>query len=474
MPNVRWFRAAIRLPRNPFASPRAGGRLPGLLLAALGLALLALATAPMLAGAQPASRLADPGLRGGAPGAGGTLPGISPAEQALFGAGLEAFEEINSVQGTIADTDLGLGPRFNLDSCGGCHAQPAVGGTSPSINPQVEVATKAGATNKVPFFVTLDGPVREARFKRHADGSPDGSVHGLFTIAGRHDAPGCNMSQPDFARAAADRNLIFRIPTPVFGAGLIQSIPDHEIVRNKNANSALKRDLGISGRENREDNTNTITRFGWKAQNKSLQLFSAEAYLVEQGVTNEIFENERDEVDGCLFNPVPEDESTMTGSADDPEGVPNDLVLFAGFMRFLAPPTPAPATTSTENGKRLFTSVGCALCHTPELRTGLSASAALTDKPVNLFSDLLVHNMGTGLADGITQGKAGGEEFRTTPLWGLGQRIFFLHDGRTKDLLEAIRAHSSPQSEANEVIARFEKSLNDSQKQDILNFLRSL
>jgi CxxC motif-containing protein (DUF1111 family) len=124
--------------------------------------------------------------------------------------------------------------------------------------------------------------------------------------------------------------------------------------------------------------------------------------------------------------------------------------------------------------------VGCALCHTPTLNTGRNVTVnALRNKSANLYSDLLLHQMGPRLADDIVQGAAAGDEFRTAPLWGLGQRIFFLHDGRTTDLLEAIRAHKSSgnsrfgPSEANAVIERF-YNLGGSEQQDILNFLRSL
>src|SRR5262249_40047832 len=117
---------------------------------------------------------------------------------------------------------------------------------------------------------------------------------------------------------------------------------------------------------------------------------------------------------------------------------------------------------------------GCALCHTPTMQTAPTLdSAVLQNRPANLFSDLLLHDMGDDLADGISQGLAGPREFRTTPLWGVGQRIFFLHDGRTNDLLKAIRAHSSNGSEANQVIGKFE-ALSVSDKQSILDFLRSL
>jgi CxxC motif-containing protein (DUF1111 family) len=418
----------------------------------------------------------DPGVRTGPNGAGGILPGLSPMEQRVFAVGKEAFEEVASVRGTIPDTEAGLGPRFNLDSCEGCHAFPATGGTSPVINPQVEMAKKEGATNDIPSFIKRDGPVREARFKHNPDGTPDGGVHALFTISGRGDAPGCFLQQPDFRNAVARQNVVFRIPTPLFGAGLIEAIDDDAILTNQRANRARKQDLGINGRPNTSGNDGTMTRFGWKGQNKSLEMFAGEAYNVEQGVTSDLFPQERDEAPACHFNPMPE--SSTNYEAADPIEVPSDVVKFAVFMRFLASPAPMPDTDTTVHGKKLFSDVGCAMCHTPTLHTGKSSVAALQDKDVNLYSDLLLHNMGAGLADDVSQGNAGGDEFRTAPLWGLGKRIFFLHDGRTKDLLEAIQAHQSGgglyrPSEANQVVAQFNR-LSEIDKQHVLNFLRSL
>src|SRR5882672_5966998 len=166
------------------------------------------------------SAVRDPGPRAGA--AGAPIAGLSATELAFFNAGKEDFEEEEKVED-------GLGPTMNLDGCAGCHLHPAVGGTSPAVNPQVAFATLEGATNKVPSFISPKGPVREARFVKNADGTPDGGVHDLFTIGGRKDAPGCVLAQPDFERELARRNVIFRIPTPVFGAGLIEQIPDKAI-----------------------------------------------------------------------------------------------------------------------------------------------------------------------------------------------------------------------------------------------------
>jgi CxxC motif-containing protein (DUF1111 family) len=416
---------------------------------------------------------ADPGVRGGAAGAGGFIDGLSLDEQAYFAVGTDDFEEAEGVGD-------GLGPRFNLDSCAGCHSQPATGGSSPPSNPQVTVATAFGARNRVPSFITPNGPVREVRYRYHADGSRDGGVHALFVVSGRVDDTGnadaCNIRQEDFELELARDNVIFRIPTPTFGAGLIEQIQDRAVVANQGANASAKQALGIRGRPNRTGNDGTITRFGWKGQNK-LAIFSGEAHNVEMGITNEPFPNERDESPQCQFATVPNDRTATNGG--DGAGTISAVAKFSLFMRFLAPPTPVPSTPSTVRGRQLFTSVGCGLCHTPVLRTGPSGVGALSERDVNLFSDLLVHAMGPGLADDIVQGAAGPDEFRTAPLWGLGQRIFFLHDGRTTDLVEAIRAHRSAgnrrfgPSEANRVIDRY-NGLGEQDKQDLPNFLRSL
>jgi CxxC motif-containing protein (DUF1111 family) len=415
----------------------------------------------------------DPGPRSGRPSAGDALRNLTSGELAVFVSGKDAFQEVDSVSGKLTDGS-GLGPRFNMDSCSGCHAFPDIGGSSPAVNPQIAVATKAGARNTIPSFITLNGPVREARFVRSPSGDPDGGVHDLFVISGRSDAVGCTIAQPDFAAAVAAQNVVFRIPTPTFGSGLIEAIDDAVILANRDANTAQKVALGISGRENRNGNDGSLTRFGWKAQNKSLLIFAGEAYNVEQGVTNEVFPNERESATGCRYNSTPEDRIDVNGGRPNRSGqTPSDVILFTFFMRFLAPPARGPSSNATNNGEALFTSTGCALCHTPTLTTASSPTAALSNKQVNLFSDLLLHNMGTGLADGISQGFATGSDFRTAPLWGLGQRLFFLHDGRAGDLTAAIAAHASSGSEANGVIARY-NALGAQQKQDLLQFLRSL
>jgi CxxC motif-containing protein (DUF1111 family) len=459
----------------------------------------------------------DPGPRGGAAGAGSYYYTLNSNEQNFFTQAQLRFQEVDSVSGTMPnETGSGLGPTFNGNSCAMCHAQPAIGGSSPGLkspqnpaaNPQVALATLDGARNIVPSFISASGPVREARFittTGQSNAPLDGGVHGLFTIQGRTDAVGCTIAQPNFAQQLADHNVIFRIPTPIFGLGLVEDTPDAALAANLAANAAAKKLMGIAGQLNTSGNDGTVTRFGWKAQNKSLMIFAGEAYNVEQGVSNEVFGNERSAVPGCVFNASPEDSSVLIYSGDTTGTVSemsSDVVNFAAFMRLSAPPAPTTASASELNGQKLFTAVGCALCHTASLTTMASPFTGMSNVTYHPYSDFAVHHMGSNLADGVVQGSAGPDEFRTAPLWGVGQRLFFLHDGRTADLLQAIEAHASAGSscvvsdsseqfsansasfqmssqgkscgsEANAVISMFSQ-LKTSQKQDLLNFLRSL
>src|SRR5207245_2442065 len=160
-----------------------------------------------------------------------------------------------------------------------------------------------------------------------------------------------------------------RIPTPTFGSGLIEQIPDWAILANRNANALVKASLGISGHPNQNGNDGTIARFGWKAQNKSLLLFSGEAYNVEMGITNELFQTERDETPACQFAAAPND-TTKSVAKTLVEGI-SAIEKFAFFARFLAPPAAsldAPGgVESIARGRKLFGAIGCALCHTPVL-----------------------------------------------------------------------------------------------------------
>lgn len=455
------------------------------------------------------------------------VPGLNDNEVALFNESLLRVSELEGSCDTCSqqpqnvppiDPDpqnplsplslvnsAGMSPVFNADQCFICHSQPTIGGSAPARNPAQLIAHRLGGTNTVPPFERPDGPFLETRFKFNEDGTRDGGVHSLFTLQGRSDAPDCTLQQPDFAAAVRDRNISFRLPLQLFGLGLIEGIPDSVIRANMNADRELKQRLGIEGHPNIVPNNGTISRFGWKAQNASITMFAGEAYSVEMGISNDLFPIGRSEDPGCSLVYEPFDiPRTQPELYNNPLKIMPAWLMFTEFMRFVDAPQPATLSPMAAHGKELFVSVGCSLCHTPSFQTPGVAHpvapsqeigphvVALRGKTVNLYSDLLLHHMGATLADNIIQGNAGPDEFRTTPLWGLGQRLFFLHDGRTSDLMVAVQDHFSRRgsdggdnpsrdsssfkygpSEANTVIERF-NALPEVDKQAILYFLRSL
>ncbi len=431
--------------------------------------------------AQTAS---DPGVRGGPPGAGNWVTNVNGNEPGEFLILFSVFGEENEVKpGENGDTlRVGLGPRFDSNSCISCHAYPAVGGSSPPENKLFSVYQLNGAKNQMPFFETPNGPTLVARFPYQSDlATPDGHVHQLFTITGRGDAGSCNLTQPDFVGAAASNNLIFRNTTPTFGGGMLEVIRNSDLINNGIAVCNNPLNMGICGHPNLQPD-GSVGRFGWKAQDRSLLIFAAEAYNVEEGVTNDFFPAETDETPGCVLNPLPEDHVDYDPTVP-PKMFTGDPERLAIVMRFFAPPVPGACpggnSGSCTNGQTQFSNVGCALCHTPSFTTPAHVIVPLSNAQANLYSDVLVHHMGPCNADNITQGMAQGDEFRTSPLWGVGQRVFFMSDGRTSDIVQAIEDHSCaangqyPASEANQVITNF-NGLSAQDQQDLINFLRSL
>src|SRR3984893_5754341 len=354
----------------------------------------------------------DPGVRVGAPGAGGPITGLQVNELALFNEGKLRTTQLESVCDTCSDVTLGsntgedpnlatltnssgLGARFNGDQCSVCHQQPAIGGSGGFLVPNPQdppsrfrkpenpmfdlIPHRKGGQNYVPSFITQYGPIREVRFQRKPDGTPDGGVHQLFTIVGRSDigAPGCTaaaLPSIDFEHEYRNGNLSFRIPLQTFGLGLIEAIQDLTILNNLASTAPLRVQLGIGGIPNRSGNDGTITRFGWKAQNKSLAIFSGEAYNVEMGVTNDIFPTTRDETSACMQGENEPNDITRIDTDDarnqafnNPLHILPDWLAFAIFMRQLAPPQPVPFSASAQHGQQLFGSglanfgIGCFL-----------------------------------------------------------------------------------------------------------------
>jgi CxxC motif-containing protein (DUF1111 family) len=427
---------------------------------------------------SPCPTATDPGPRPLPANAGGFLSTLSANEVQIEPSITAEFDRVHDVLVT-SPTDGGLGPVFNSNSCASCHAYPSVGGSSPPTNPLFNVYQYNGAANTMPSFESSTGPILEARFINTPGTTiPDGNVHQLFTIAGRTDAAGCSVAQPNFTQAAADGDLVLRQVTPTYGDGLIEVVRNSAIVANMEANQTQKASLGITGHPNYSGNDGSIMRFGWKAQVRSTLLMSALQMNVEMGVTNETYPTEINQTPGCLFNPVPETVTNFTPGILT-EMFPGDYSRTEYFIQWMAPPTPAAATSITKNGKTQFTNAGCVYCHTTSFTTPATSRPALSNITINLYSDLIVHHMGPGLADGLPQGQAGPDEFRTSPLWGIGQRLWFLHDGRTNNIVTAIEDHYSVgnssyvSSEANQSVVNF-NNLSKTNQQDLVDFIRSL
>ncbi len=335
-----------------------------------------------------------------------------------------------------------MGPVFNGTSCAECHKAGAIGGAATDRTIAL-VRRIGGMRNGVYTDLTeLGGPVLQARSLREFDTT-------------------CPVEAEFVPRQA---NFVsHRITTPLFGAGLMEAISAEEILSR-----TKKRDVdGVLGVANLVLNPETgqteVGRFGWKSQHSSLHVFAGDAYLNEMGITSALFPTEN----MPQGKPIPKGWDVV----DDPEDEDGDVEKFANFMRLLAPPSQRiPVTPQVRAGERIFQQIRCSACHVPEMRTGANAIGALANQRVRLFSDLLLHRMGEGLADGIQQGVAQGDQFRTAPLWGLSRRNLFLHDGRARNPEEAILYHGGEAKPSKDRFLR----LRDIDKAVLSAFLRSL
>jgi CxxC motif-containing protein (DUF1111 family) len=386
----------------------------------LGAALAGFATAVVVAQSGPAQP-------------GGPLPGITPVEFEEFRLGLDDFLEVEFAE-------EGLGPAFNGTSCAVCHSVPAIGGAGTVSE------LRAGRLNDRGEFETLDD-TGETLFH-------------LFSVPGH----GCQPIVPAEANVFARR-----VPIPLFGAGLVEAIPDDTLRALEDPFD--RNGDGVSGRAAIVVDVATgerrVGRFGWKAQHATLLTFGADAYRNEMGITNDVFPLE------AAYG-VSADRMRLCDPFADPEDVADPRTRrrgidnFASFMRFLAPVAREGVTPQTQSGEKVFDAVGCTACHVPSLLTGPSANRLFDRKPVALFSDLLLHDIGTG--DGIRQASAETNEIRTPALWGLRLRRPLLHDGSAGTIEQAILRHAQ---EADLSRRGFER-LSEADRAALLAFLRSL
>ncbi len=393
---------------------------------------------------------------------GSPLAGLTTGQMSLFSVGFKQFN-------VHWDPDHGLGPVYTNQDCSNCHTSPASGGTNATMR-----TTFFGALNSDGSFnpLTNEGgfvlqPLSESKF-----------------------VPNCTVA-PE--AVPADATLVSqRVPPQLFGDGLVDAIPDITI-----ENFAGSKGSGVDGSTNMVADWNGKLRpgrFGAKAQFASLVQAVATAFQHDIGVTNPVSLNE----DCSNAAPgTPQCPNLPSACIKDQE--PNDPTGKLSIQIFDYPALLAPNTPSTDTaGMAVFVSTGCSLCHNPQYTTKSNATLpsnftggvtgvvnSLSKQPVNLYSDLLIHHMGPGLADCMQFGQAQGDQWKTTPLWGLSTRTVYLHDGRTTDLTTAIEDHMSfagqatacpniyPDSEANTVIQNF-NALSPTDMSTLLGFLNTL
>lgn len=360
------------------------------------------------------------------------LPGLSEAQLGEFQAGLALFDKVYT-------PEEGLGPLFNENQCSACHTVPASGGTTGFE--RVVKATRFEGPG------ACDALSHEGGENIRSQATPLLKAHGVEREVIPPSATEVGRFLPPF----------------LFGLGLVEAIPDETILSREDPDD-LDRD-GISGRAGRTPD-GRLARFGRKAEFATVTEFIDGALRFEMGLTTPR-NPEEETINGV---PVP----PGTDPAPDPEVGQGTLDLLTAFVRFLVPPGRAtPRSTAHRDtlaaGERLFHAMGCAQCHTPSLRTGPSDVPALHRKTVNLYSDLLLHDMGPALTDvcGVAASPA---EVRTEMLMGLRHRDIYLHDGRTGDLAEAVLAHGGEAQDARDAFA----GLTWLRQQYVLIFLRSL
>ena len=376
------------------------------------------------------------------PPVGEPLPGLSAADLAAFNQGRARFAAVETPA-------TGLGPVFNDRSCLACHSVPAAGGSGVGQH----------------TFVTRFGRFGLQASDRFGVQTPSSPFDALLKLGGptiqrrsvAEDMPECRLAGeavPPEANAVGPRQ-----PSPLFGLGLIQAIPDVAILAR--ADPADTNGDGIAGRANTQNGI--LGRFGWKAAVATVTDFVALAMVTEVGITTPLIPNEL----SPHGKPIPSG-CKMTTDVDDADGV--RLAGLSKFLTFLGPPPRGPITEPVRRGEALFAKIGCVACHTPAMKTGPSTNPALNQVDVLLYSDLLTHYVGAALDDQIPDGDVGGGRWRTPPLWGLRLRKFYLHDGRTSDLTEAIALHSGEAFMAREGFL----ALSAAERAEVLAFLQSL
>lgn len=376
---------------------------------------------------------------------GDPIPGLTAAQLASFQRGKVLFEKRFT-------PDEGLGPLYNATSCASCHSTPTIGGSS-ELYRNFYVAMIGVAPAQF-AFPELPSPVVPAYGPHQRGGAPSFDLE-----AGRFVMPSDYAGQQV---VTGQRNAI-----PVFGTGLFEFVSNLTILANSDPYD--QNGDGISGRPNLD--FGDVGRFGVKAQSNNVERFTRPPLMNQMGITSDPFLGSAGTISLSSSPQGTSDPDRRLVDRDpvpDPEISRADLGDLIAFTRFLAPPARLPFNAEATQGQQLFTQVGCTDCHIPSLASSMG--------PVEAYTDLLLHDMGPGLADGFQFGtptagpSSTAQEFRTQPLWGVSLHPPFLHDGRAETLTEAVDAHGGEAQKSRDAFV----ALTPAEQRAVITFLEHL
>ncbi|OOL34720.1 di-heme oxidoredictase family protein [Pseudomonas sp. FSL W5-0299] len=419
---------------------------------------------------------------------------LSPSRRVDFSVGNSFFRNPWVIAPSTTTARDGLGPLFNTNACQGCHIKDGRGhpptpdaANAVSMLVRLSIPNAPAYANVIEQLGVVPEPVYGGQFQDMAipGVTPEGKVRVDYTPVPVHfkdgteielRKPSLNITQLGYGPMHPDTRFSARVAPPMIGLGLLEAIPDEAILANAEAQAKDKN--GIAGRPNRVwddvQQKTVLGRFGWKAGQPNLNQQNVHAFSGDMGLTTSLrpFDDCTEAQTACKQAP------TGNGPNGEPEVSDNILRLVLFYSRNLAVPARrdvnAPEVLA---GKNLFFQAGCQSCHTPKYTTAANAAEPeLANQVIRPYSDLLLHDMGDGLADNRSEFQASGRDWRTPPLWGIGltQAVSghtqFLHDGRARNLLEAVLWHGGEAKAAQQQVLSF----NAEQRAALLAFLNSL
>jgi CxxC motif-containing protein (DUF1111 family) len=419
---------------------------------------------------------------------------LPPSRRVDFSVGNSFFRNPWVIAPSTTTARDGLGPLFNTNACQGCHIKDGRGHPpEPGAQNAVSMLVRLSIPDAPAYAKVIEQlgvvpePVYGGQFQDMAvpGVEPEGKVRVDYTpvpIRFKDGTevelrkPSLNITRLNYGPMQPDTRFSARVAPPMIGLGLLEAIPDEAILAN--AQAQAKANNGIAGRPNRvwddAQQKTVLGRFGWKAGQPNLNQQNVHAFSGDMGLTTSL-----KPVDDCSDAQIACKQAPNGNGPDgEPEVSDNILRLVLFYSRNLA--VPARRDVSTPQvlaGKSLFYQAGCQSCHTPKYTTAANAAEPeLANQVIRPYSDLLLHDMGDGLADNRTEFQAGGRDWRTPPLWGIGltQAVSghtqFLHDGRARNLLEAVLWHGGEAAAAQQQVLSF----NAEQRAALLAFLNSL